>query len=105
MTSPPRPPIAPDSRPRTRVVSATVAAKTFGRLVDRVREQQSTYVVERSGTPVARIVPIAATSCTVADLVDLLRSRERLDAEYLDEVAGGQVAGNQPAVPDDRWGR
>jgi prevent-host-death family protein len=88
-----------------RVVSATVAAKTFGRLVDRVREQQSTCVVERSGTPVARIVPIAATSCTVADLVDVLRSRERLDAEYLDEVAWGQDAWNQPAVPDDRWGR
>lgn len=88
-----------------RVVSATTAAKTFGQLVDRVRETRATYVVERGGKPVARISPASEATCTVADLIDLLRSREPLDGAYLDDVAHGQELWNQPAVPDDRWGR
>ena len=38
-------------------VSATEAAKNFGRLIDRVRETRATYVVERGGTPVATVSP------------------------------------------------
>ena len=41
-------------------VPATEAAKNFGRLVDRVREERAVVVVERGGIPVARIVPVDA---------------------------------------------
>ena len=60
----------------SRIVSATDAAKAFGRLVNQVRETQATYVVERGGVPVARIGPIERRTATVRDLKALLRDRE-----------------------------
>ena len=89
---------------RTRpTISATDAAKTFGRLVDRVREEHAVYVIERGGTPVAQIGPVPTTSCTVAEFVALLRTRERLDEGYLREVEAGLKAWNKPSVPRNRW--
>jgi antitoxin (DNA-binding transcriptional repressor) of toxin-antitoxin stability system len=84
-------------------ISATDAAKTFGRLVDRVREERAVYVIERGGTPVAQIGPVSTSSCTLADLAALLRSRERLDEQYLREVEAGLKAWNKPSVPRDQW--
>jgi len=91
---------SPRARP---TISATDAAKTFGRLVDRVREERAVYVIERGGTPVAEIGPVAAASCTVADLVEVLRTRPPLDKRYLREVEAGVKAWNKPALPRDRW--
>lgn len=88
-----------------RVISATDAAKTFGGLVDRVRQDHAVYVVERGGRPVAQIGPVRAVSCTVAELVTLLRSREPLDEKYLDEVEAGLKLWNRPLVPKDTWAR
>ncbi len=89
---------------RTRpTISATDAAKTFGGLVDRVREERAVYVIERGGTPVAEIGPVAAASCTFADLVEVLRTRSPLDKRYLREVEAGVKAWNKPSVPRDRW--
>jgi antitoxin (DNA-binding transcriptional repressor) of toxin-antitoxin stability system len=93
----------PAKPPIRRTVSATAAAKTFGGLIDRVREERAEYMVERGGTPVARIVPIGATSCTLAELADLLERRTDLDPAYLDEVEAGVKAWNRPAVPGDPW--
>lgn len=90
--------------PRARpTISATDAAKTFGRLVDRVREERAVYVIERGGTPVAEIGPVAAASCTMADLVGVLRARAPLDEAYLREVESGVKAWNKPSVPRDQW--
>jgi antitoxin (DNA-binding transcriptional repressor) of toxin-antitoxin stability system len=89
---------------RTRpTISATDAAKTFGRLVDRVREEHAVYVIERGGTPVAQIGPVPMASCTVADFVALLRARPPLDEGYLREVEAGLKAWNKPSVPRNRW--
>ena len=89
---------------RTRpTISATDAAKTFGRLVDRVREERAVYVIERGGAPVAQIGPVSTAPCTLADLAELLRSRGRLDEEYLREVEAGLKAWNKPSVPRDQW--
>ena len=89
---------------RTRpTISATDAAKTFGGLVDRVREERAVYVIERGGTPVAQIGPVPTASCTVAEFVALLRTRERLDEGYLREVEAGLKAWNKPSVPRNRW--
>lgn len=94
-----------------RSIPATEAAKNFGRLVDRVRETQATYTIERSGSPVAQIGPVDAvgdstnTGCTVADLVAALRAGGRLDKAYLKEVEAGVRAANRPTVPDDPWAR
>lgn len=85
------------------VISATDAAKTFGRLVDRVREERAVYVVERGGTPVAQIGPVASARCTLRELADLLRRRERVSKAYLRHVEAGVKASNKPAVPRDPW--
>jgi prevent-host-death family protein len=63
-------------------VSATEAAKNFGWLVDRVREEQATYVVERGGTPVARIAPVERPSFTMGDF-----------------KASGRIRGGRPVDP------
>jgi len=88
---------------RRRTVSATYAAKSFGRLVDMVRTERARYVVERGGKAVAEIVPVSASMCTVADLVDLLADRGRLGEVYLREVEAGVAALNRPALPGDPW--
>jgi len=91
------------TRPRT--VPATEAAKNFGELVNRVRETQAVYVVERGGTPVAQIGPVATRHCTVADLVRALESIRRADDEFLAAVEGGVRAANRPKVPKNPWAR
>jgi antitoxin (DNA-binding transcriptional repressor) of toxin-antitoxin stability system len=88
-----------------RRVSATEAAKNFGRLVDRVRETRATYVVERGTTPVARISPVEGRVLTMADFKALAARLPRVDADYLDAVAGAAAAHNKPRVRRNPWGR
>jgi antitoxin (DNA-binding transcriptional repressor) of toxin-antitoxin stability system len=87
-----------------RTISATDAAKNFGRLVDRVREARAVYVIERSGRPVAQIGPAPAPGCTFRDLAAFLHERPRLDETYLTEIESGVARANRPALPEDRWG-
>jgi antitoxin (DNA-binding transcriptional repressor) of toxin-antitoxin stability system len=84
-------------------ISATEAAKTFGRLVDRVREERAIYIVERGGKPVAQIGPVSEGRCTLADFVELLRTLGPVDEEYLRAVEAGVRRGNKPAVPRNPW--
>jgi prevent-host-death family protein len=85
-------------------VSASEAAKNFGALADRVRSEGAEYIVERSGTPIVRILPARRTS-TLGDLAALLRSLEGLDPKYRKAVKSGVAAANRPAVPRDPWAR
>jgi antitoxin (DNA-binding transcriptional repressor) of toxin-antitoxin stability system len=88
---------------RGTAISATEAAKRFGRLVDRVREERAVYVIERGGRPVAQIGPASLGTCTMRDLIGLLRTRHRLDEAFFKEVETGVAIMNRPAVPEDRW--
>ena len=85
------------------VVSATEAAKNFGALVDRVREQRHSYVIERGGTPVAQIGPIASLKFTVRDFVELLELMPHPGEEYLEAVERGVAEMNREEVPENRW--
>lgn len=91
-------------KPRTRVISATNAAKTFGALIEHVRTDRAEYIVERGGAPAVRIVPAAANRCTATDLVHLLKSMARADESFLKAVETGISSANRPRVPDNRWG-
>ena len=99
------------SRPRVarragaRVVSATEAAKSFGGLVDRVRESGAVYVVERGGVPVAELGPVARPAVHLRELVSLLRSLAPADAAFAREVAAGVEKANKPSVPGNPWDR
>jgi antitoxin (DNA-binding transcriptional repressor) of toxin-antitoxin stability system len=91
------------ARKRAPTISATEAAKTFGRLVDRVREERAVHVIERGGKPVAQIGPVSEVRCTLAGFVELLRRAGRVDEAYLDEVEAGIAVWNKPAVTRDPW--
>jgi antitoxin (DNA-binding transcriptional repressor) of toxin-antitoxin stability system len=86
-------------------VSATEAAKNFGRLVDRVREERVTYVVERGGTAVARIAPIDRTSFTMADFKALITSVPKADESYLKTVEGAAARHNRRRPRRNPWER
>ena len=62
------------------VVSATYAAKNFGALVDRVREEHATYEIESHGMVVAHVTPAEQRAPTLAEFVRWLRSRPPLPA-------------------------
>jgi hypothetical protein len=92
-------------RSKDHVISATAAAKNFGALIEHVRSDRAEYVVERGGAPAVRIVPAGPHRCSVADLVELLRSSAAPGEPYLKAVEAGIAKLNKPSVPEDRWER
>jgi antitoxin (DNA-binding transcriptional repressor) of toxin-antitoxin stability system len=86
-------------------VSATDAAKHFGRLVDRVREDRATYVIERGGQPVARIGPVERASFTMSDFKDLARGLPGVGEEYPDLVERAVARHNRPRIRRNPWER
>lgn len=90
---------------RRRSVSATDAAKTFGSLVDRVRETGVTYVVERSGRPVARICPVEGATFTMADFRRLVATLPRGEREHAAAVERVSARHNRPRVRRNPWAR
>jgi prevent-host-death family protein len=90
----------------TESVAATEAAKNFGRLVDRVRENGTTYIVERHGRPIAQIGPVAPVrSRTLRDLAIAMRGAPTLDEETLGYIEDGVKRLNRPEVPENPWER
>lgn len=81
-------------------LTATEAARSFSEILDRICDRGDSFVVERGGQPVCRIVPVSR-HCTVADLRRLLESGPRPDAEFLDEV--DKLAQAQPILPAGPW--
>jgi prevent-host-death family protein len=87
-------------------ISATEAAKNFGRLVDRVREKGATYVVERHGRPIAQIGPVPHNEPkTLRGLVEFMRTAPTVDDETLRLIEEGIKTSNRPEVPRNRWER
>ena len=93
-----------DDRRSGRTVTATQAAKNFGAIVDRVREDRVVYTVERGGKPVAQIGPVASRWFSVRDFVELLESAPKADEEFRQAVEDGIKRFNRPTVPKSRWG-
>ena len=85
-------------------IAATDAAKNFGHLVSRVREEGATYLIERGGKPVARISPAGVTS-TMAALKALAAARPPVDDAYLRAVERAVRRHNTPRVRRNPWGR
>ena len=86
-------------------IAATDAAKNFGRLVDRVREERATYTIERAGIPVARIGPLESGISTMGHLKAIVATMPRVDATYLRAVEQAVRRHNTPRVRHDPWER
>jgi hypothetical protein len=88
-----------------RIITATEAAKNFGRLVSRVSEERAIYTVERGGQAVAQVGPIDRTSFTIRDFKSLLEEFPPVDEEYLRAVEEAVVKHNKPRVRRNPWAR
>jgi prevent-host-death family protein len=87
-------------------IAATDAAKNFGRLVDRVREEGAIYIIERHGRPMAQIGPVApAPAKTLRGFVEAMRTAPKLDEATLRYIEEDVARNNRPAVPRNRWER
>lgn len=84
-------------------ISATEASRTFSDILNRVRYRGESFRVERGGETVCRIVPATPARFTLGSLVQLLESRPKPDAEYLDTVE--ELVRTQGTLPSDPWER
>jgi antitoxin (DNA-binding transcriptional repressor) of toxin-antitoxin stability system len=84
-------------------ISATRAARTFSDLLSRVRYRGETFVIERGGEPVGRLVPATPALCTLAQLARLLRELPPPDPGYWETLES--ITTNQPALPKSPWRR
>jgi len=75
------------------VISVTQAARRFSDCVNRVRYQGTSFVLQKNGVPVARIVPIeSASGADFEQLAAALRGA-REEAELDEEAAERLIAG------------
>jgi antitoxin (DNA-binding transcriptional repressor) of toxin-antitoxin stability system len=89
-----------------RGVSATEAAKSFGRLVDRVREEQAVYHIERGGVPVARIGPVdRSATCTLSQFKELAATLVAVGHDHADAADRALTRHNRPRARRNPWGR
>jgi prevent-host-death family protein len=86
-------------------IAATEASKNFGRLVDRVRDERATYIIERSGKPVAQIGPIDQPFATLGDFKAWIRNHPPADEDYLKAVEAVVALHNKPRVRWNPWER
>jgi prevent-host-death family protein len=53
-------------------ITVTEAARNFAECINRVRYQETTFLLLKNGNPVARLVPGHETVCTGRDLLEAL---------------------------------
>lgn len=66
----------------TKIISVTEAARNFAECVNRAHYQNITFVLLKSGAPMARIVPDGEKVCTGEDLAVAI-SEAKISAEEL----------------------
>jgi antitoxin (DNA-binding transcriptional repressor) of toxin-antitoxin stability system len=77
-------------------ISATRAARTFSDLLSRVRYRGETFVIERGGEPVGRLVPATPAPCALAQLLRELPPPDPGYWKTLESITTDQPA---PEVP------
>jgi prevent-host-death family protein len=81
-------------------ISATELARTLGDVLARIRYRGESFVVERNGRPIARLLPIEAATAR-ATLQDALTAwcQAPADAAFADDLARIGAADRPPANP------
>jgi antitoxin (DNA-binding transcriptional repressor) of toxin-antitoxin stability system len=83
-------------------ISATELARRVGDVLGRVRYLGDTYVVERNGTPIARITPLPGREPgTLAEGLAAWRAAGPADPEFADDL---ELVGSLDTIPEDPWG-
>jgi prevent-host-death family protein len=81
-------------------VAATELARRLGDILNRVRYRGETFVVERNGKAVARIVPIPGAAASLRAAFDAWRAAGEPDPAFADDLAR---IGAADRVPEDPW--
>jgi len=94
---------------RELVISVTQAARKFSDCVNRVRYQGTSFVLEKNGVPVARIVPVESTSGTHLERLAVALREARNDALVDEKLAAAMFTDpeesskiQQPSSPPRR---
>ena len=83
-------------------ISATELARKLGDVLGRVRYRGDSFLVERSGVVVARLIPVAgAGTASVREALAAWRSVGNPDPEFADLL---ERVGASDRPPDDAWG-
>jgi antitoxin (DNA-binding transcriptional repressor) of toxin-antitoxin stability system len=84
-------------------ISATELARRVGDVLGRVRYLGDTFVVERNGTPIARISPVSETrpAATLSEFFEIWRSAGPPDPDFADAL---ELVGSLDTIPEDPWG-
>jgi prevent-host-death family protein len=84
-----------------RRISATALSRRLGDVLGRVRYRGESFLVERNGEPVARVVPVAAGSLTtLEEAFAAWRSTGRPEQSFADDLAR---IGALDRPPRDPW--
>ncbi len=83
-------------------ISATELARSLGDVLAKVRYRHDSFVIERNGTPVARVVPIerADTDATLAEALAAWCQGSAEDRTLADDLAR---IGAADRPPDNPW--
>jgi prevent-host-death family protein len=82
-------------------ISATELARTLGDVLARVRYRGDTFVVERNGTTVARLVPaVEGSPGTLGEAIAAWRAASDPDPEFADIL---EWVNRQDQPPENPW--
>ena len=86
---------------RELVISVTQAARRFADCINRVRYQDTSFVLHKNGVPVARIVPVVSTSGSDLERLAVSLREARIEAELDKEAVKRLIAGpnESPKTP------
>ncbi len=84
-------------------ISVTDAARNFADCVNRVHYQNTTFVLLRNGSPVARLVPDDERACTGRMLAEALAEVKLTEQEARNWRGDLRTARKTFKAPADKW--
>ena len=85
------------------VISATELVRTLGDVLARIRYRRESFVVERNGTPIARVVPIesSGTETTLGEALAAWCHAAPPDPTFADDLDRVGATDQPPANPSE----
>lgn len=81
-------------------ITATELARRLGDVLGRIRYRGDTFLVERNGVPVARLLPVAESRPpTLGDALAAWRAAGEADPEFADTIERIAAADRAPGDP------
>lgn len=84
-------------------ITATALARTLGDVLGKIRFRQDTFVIERNGEPVARLVPLpSAGRATLGEALRAWREAGDADPEFAADLEQVNRPARQAGEPGSR---